>query len=141
MSLHIWNLSLNIRESIETPTPKVGAHLGMWRFIPSRSFTLPRAWDVIIGLPSWPTPLQALALVVSPRLGLWHGTWFGVVLGVCLLPHFEPSFVAKVASGSLWTPFVRRMIWCCHSKLVLSNCSSSSSSYFSVLLVSTLFFN
>jgi len=28
---------LKIRESIETPTPKVGAHLGVWRFIPSHS--------------------------------------------------------------------------------------------------------
>jgi hypothetical protein len=26
------NCSLKIRESIETPTPKVGVHLGVWRF-------------------------------------------------------------------------------------------------------------
>jgi hypothetical protein len=28
-------ITLKIRESIETPTPKVGAHLGMWGLIPS----------------------------------------------------------------------------------------------------------
>jgi hypothetical protein len=35
------NCSLKIRESIEIPTPKVGAHLGVWRFIPSQFPTLP----------------------------------------------------------------------------------------------------
>jgi hypothetical protein len=52
-----YNYSLKIWKSIETPTPKVGAHLGVWRFIPSHSPTLPGAWDVIPGLPSWPAPL------------------------------------------------------------------------------------
>ncbi len=37
------NRSLKIQESIKTLTPKVGAHLGMWKFIPSHSPTLPRA--------------------------------------------------------------------------------------------------
>ncbi len=66
------NCSLKIWESIRTRTPKVGAHLGVWRFIPSHSPTLLGTWDVTPGLPSWPTPLQALALVTSPRLGLRH---------------------------------------------------------------------
>jgi hypothetical protein len=35
------NHVLKIWESIETPTSKVGAHLGVWRFIPSYSLTLP----------------------------------------------------------------------------------------------------
>jgi hypothetical protein len=64
------NYSLKIRESIETPTLKVGTHLGVWGFIPSHFLTFPRTWDVTHGLPSWPTPLQTLALVVSSRLGL-----------------------------------------------------------------------
>ncbi len=34
--------------------------------------SLQRTWDVTPGLPSWHAPLQALALVASPRLGLWH---------------------------------------------------------------------
>ncbi len=63
------NHPLKIRKSIRTPTPKLGIHLGMWRFIPSHSPTLPGAWNVILGLHSWPAPLQALALVASPRLG------------------------------------------------------------------------
>jgi hypothetical protein len=37
------NCPLNIRESVETPTPKLGVHLGVWRFIPSHSPTLLRA--------------------------------------------------------------------------------------------------
>jgi hypothetical protein len=64
------NCSLKIWESIGTPTPKVGAPLGVWGFIPSHSFALPIAWDVIPGPPSWAALLQALVLVASPRLGL-----------------------------------------------------------------------
>jgi hypothetical protein len=66
------NLPLNIQQSIRTPTPKMGVHLGMWGFIPSHSFTLSRTLDVTPGLPSWPTTLQTLALVVNPRLRLRH---------------------------------------------------------------------
>jgi hypothetical protein len=50
----------------------MGTHLGVWGFIPSHSPTLPRAWNVTPGLQSWLAPLQALAMVVSPRLGLRH---------------------------------------------------------------------
>jgi hypothetical protein len=66
------NCSLKIQESIRAPTLKVGCHLGVWRFIPSHSPTLLGAWNVTFGLHSWPAPSQALALVVSPRLGLRH---------------------------------------------------------------------
>jgi len=45
------NLSLKIWESIGTPTPKMGAHLGVRGFIPSHSPTLPRARNAIPGLP------------------------------------------------------------------------------------------
>jgi len=64
------NCSLKIWKSIEIPTPKVGTHFRTWKFIPLHSPTLPRAWDVTPGLPFWPTPLQALTLVTSLRLGL-----------------------------------------------------------------------
>jgi hypothetical protein len=70
MGFDPYNCSLKIREFIKTPTPKVGAHLRVCRFIPSHFFTLLRAWNVTCGLHSWPTPSQALALVTSPRLGL-----------------------------------------------------------------------
>jgi hypothetical protein len=74
MGLNPCNCFLKVQESIETRIPKMGAHLGVLRFIPSHSPTLPVAQDVTPGLPSWPTPLQALALVTSPRLRLrhWH---------------------------------------------------------------------
>ncbi len=71
MGFDPYNCFMKIRKSIENPIPKVGAHLRVWRFIPSQSPTLPGAWDVTLGLPSWPAPLQTLALVASPRLGLW----------------------------------------------------------------------
>jgi hypothetical protein len=58
------NRPLNIQESIGTATPKMGIHLGMWRFIPSHSFALPGAWDVTHGLRSWHAPLQTFALVM-----------------------------------------------------------------------------
>jgi hypothetical protein len=48
----------------------MGVRLGMWRFIHSHYFALPGAWGVTPRLPFWPAPLQALALVASPKLGL-----------------------------------------------------------------------
>ncbi len=67
MGFDPYNCFLKIWESIRTPTPKVGAHLKAFE-----NLTLPGAWDVTLGLPSWPAPLQALSLVASPRLGLRH---------------------------------------------------------------------
>jgi hypothetical protein len=64
------NCFLKIRESIKTPIPKVGAHLGVWGFIPSHYLALPGAWNVTHEFHTWLAPSQALALVVSPRLGL-----------------------------------------------------------------------
>ncbi len=93
MSFDIWNRSLKIWESTETPTLKVGVHLGVRGFNPSHSSTFPKAWDVTPRLPSWPAPLQAFALVMSPRLGLWQHPLLGkpnvnpLKLGY---PKFEP---------------------------------------------------
>ncbi len=75
MGFNPYNRSLKIWESIGTPTPKVKIHLGVWGFIPSHSPTLPRAWDVTPGLPSWHATLQALALVMSPKLRLWQNCY------------------------------------------------------------------
>jgi hypothetical protein len=47
MSFDPCNCPLKIRESIGTPIPKVGAHLGVWGFIPSHSLTLLRICNVI----------------------------------------------------------------------------------------------
>jgi hypothetical protein len=64
------NCSLKIQKSIRTPTPKMGTHFGVWGFIPLDYPTLPRRWNVTPRLHSWPAPLQAFALISSPRLGL-----------------------------------------------------------------------
>jgi hypothetical protein len=79
-----WNCSLKIWKSIGTPTPKMGAHLGMWKFIPSHSPTLPKAWNVTPMLHSWPAPSQARALVTSLRLKLQH--FWKAPLTCALLP-------------------------------------------------------
>jgi hypothetical protein len=65
LGFNLRNRSLNIRESTRTPTPKVEVPLGVWGFIPSHFLSL-------LGFLSWPITLQALALVTSSRLGLWH---------------------------------------------------------------------
>jgi len=70
LSFDPFNCFLKIWKSTRTLTPKVEAPLGVWRFIPSHFPTLPRACGVTPKLPFWPATLQALTLVVSPRLGL-----------------------------------------------------------------------
>jgi hypothetical protein len=67
MIFNLCNWLLKIWDFIETSTPKVEAHLGMCGFIASHSLTLLRAWNVSLRLHSWPAPLQALALVASPK--------------------------------------------------------------------------
>jgi hypothetical protein len=64
MGFDPYNWSLKIWESTENPTPNMGVHLGVWMFILTLSHT-PRFL-------SWPTFLQTLALVTSPRLRLQH---------------------------------------------------------------------
>jgi hypothetical protein len=76
MSFGPYNYPLKIWRSIATSIPKVGIHFGVWGFIPSHSFTFSRAWGVILGLLSWPAPLQAFILVMSPRLRLRHSILF-----------------------------------------------------------------
>jgi hypothetical protein len=87
MNFDPYNCLLKIQKSIGTPTPKMGDHLGVWRFIPSHSPTFLGAWNVTPKLHSWPTSLQTLALVVSPKLGLWQLTfdiWFKL-LSICMI--------------------------------------------------------
>jgi hypothetical protein len=71
MGFVLCNCSLMVWESIKTPTPKMGAHLGVWGFVPLHFPTLPRAWNVTPKFYSWLAPLQVFALVVNPRLELW----------------------------------------------------------------------
>jgi hypothetical protein len=59
----------------------MGAHLGVWGFIPSHFPTLPGAWNVTPSLHIWLAPSQAFALVAHPRLRLWHCTlWYNLDL-------------------------------------------------------------
>jgi hypothetical protein len=67
-----WNRSLKFQEFTGTPSPKVGVALGMWGFTPSHFPTLPGVCDVTPGLSLSPHPCNPFALVVSPKLGLWH---------------------------------------------------------------------
>jgi len=64
------NHSLKIWESTETPTPKVGAHLGVWGFILSHYLAFLGAWNMTPGLPFWPAPSQSFTLVMNPKLRL-----------------------------------------------------------------------
>ncbi len=68
MSFDPWNRSQKICESIGIPSPKVGAHLGVCGFIFSHLPTFLRTWNVTPELHFRPTPLQALALIMNPKL-------------------------------------------------------------------------
>jgi hypothetical protein len=114
MAFDPCNRSLKIWESIETLTPKVGAHLGVWGFIPSHSPTLMGAWNVIPGLHSWPAPSQALALVASPRLGLWHLK--PSTLKCSLPPNVLQEFTLNLRS-LLWCHLSHSFMPCHHSHI------------------------
>jgi hypothetical protein len=86
MSFDPCNRPLKIQKSIRTPIPKVGAHLGVCGFIPSHPPMLSGVWNVAPGLHSWPAPLQAFALVTSPRLRLQQALFlYFSSLILCLL--------------------------------------------------------
>ncbi len=63
ISIDPYNCSLKIWESIGSPTPKMGAHLGVWGFVPSHYLTFP-------GFPFGPHPYKPLPWSPSPRLRL-----------------------------------------------------------------------
>jgi hypothetical protein len=63
MSFDSYNCSLKIQESIGTPTPKMGAHLGVWMFIFSHSPTIStsREYDMwLSGFTFGPHPYKPL---------------------------------------------------------------------------------
>jgi hypothetical protein len=86
------NHSMKIWESIGTPTPNVGFHLGVWRF---NSHTLPYFEPLgsmkCDSQASLLAPLQAFALVVSPNLGLRH--WIALL-------DFEFKFCLEILISS-----------------------------------------
>jgi hypothetical protein len=109
------NRPLKIQESIGIPTPKVGTHLGMWGFIPSHSPALPGAWNVIPGLHSWPAPLQALALVWSPRSRLRHYGCLSHCDRWSLVSTHHPCLIPPIL-GHLCDTFFLTLIWNNHQR-------------------------
>jgi hypothetical protein len=83
-SLIQWVLSLAIA--------KMGIHLGVWGFIPSQFPKLSGAWNVTHGLHFWPAPLQALALVASPRLRLQHLRYVDWRFKILLKLNLDPGY-------------------------------------------------
>jgi hypothetical protein len=129
MSFDPWNRSLNFLESIKTPTPKVGDHLGMCGLIPSHFPTFLWTWDVTRKLHSRPTPLQALVLIASLRLGSQHCIrmnvccWKLVCLGishqnVLLMLTFHTPPIGIMQHNGVY--FV--VPWICRFRFCLSNC-------------------
>ncbi len=75
MSSDPWNCAMKIRESIRDSNSQHGSSLGSVRVHALTLFALLGVCDVTIGSLSWPAPLQPLALVASPRLGLRQYTY------------------------------------------------------------------
>jgi len=100
MGFDLYNRFLKLQESIWTPIPKVGAHLGVWRFIPSQSPTLLGTWDVTLRLPSW-----LAHLVTTPRLGLQH-ICFACVITMVPHPNVNIHFLASNSTcrRRFWMP-------------------------------------
>ncbi len=71
LSFDPCNCPLKIQESTGTPTPKVELPWGVRVHSLTPSHT-PGSMLCDSRLPPWPATLQNLALVVSPRLGLWQ---------------------------------------------------------------------
>jgi hypothetical protein len=98
MSFDPYNYPLKIWESIGTPTPKVGIHLGVWGFIPSHSFAFTGVWKCDSWVHSWPAPLWTVALVVNRKLRLRHqDSQVGVPkLGLLLFWNFECKYLPQI---------------------------------------------
>jgi hypothetical protein len=61
------NCFMKIWESIETPTPKVGAHLGVCGLIPLHSLAFLKV-NVTPRLHSWPAPFHAPCFGREPKV-------------------------------------------------------------------------
>jgi hypothetical protein len=70
MGFHPCNCVLKIRESIWDYNSYNGSSFGSVGVHSLTLFALPGACDVTPGSFSWPTTLQPLVLIMSPRLGL-----------------------------------------------------------------------
>jgi hypothetical protein len=125
MSFDPYNHPLKIQKSIGTSTPNVGVHLGMWGFILSHFLTLLETWNVTLGLHSWLAPLQALALVTSPRLKLRHRI-FTTSYVATLFRNVCSSFIRGAMYTSKLCIFTNSLPWIIKNNmrnfLVISRC-------------------
>jgi hypothetical protein len=87
MNFDPWNCSLKICKSIKTPTPKVGAHLGVGRLIPSHFPTLPGKWIWFLGCTLCPHLSKTL---------LWLWTKAGVVTRAFWKIRVVPKILASI---------------------------------------------
>jgi hypothetical protein len=71
MSFGPWNCVLNIQKSIGTPTPNTEFTWSV-RVHSLTLFGTPGSMWCDSRASSWPATLQAIALVMSPRPGLWY---------------------------------------------------------------------
>jgi hypothetical protein len=94
MSFDSCNRSLKIQEFIRTPTPKMGAPLGVWVSILTLSHTSK--------LPFWPASLQALALVTSPRLRLRQSTTYLEVIPCNHVCHVIVTYEPYTCAPYFW---------------------------------------
>jgi hypothetical protein len=130
MSFDPWNYFLKIWESIKTPTPKVGAHLGVCGFIPLHSPTLSGMWMWFPGCflgPHLSKPLpwsRAQGLSSQHPLFLFFKSLFHLLLSLLLFSKSLPSWLTEV-----WTYQKRKThcvvncflyeVWCLVDKLCL----------------------
>jgi hypothetical protein len=68
MGFDPYNYFLKIRKSIWTPIPKMGVHLGVWKFIPSHSLTLPHFREHEMWLPSFTIGLYLRKPLLWPQV-------------------------------------------------------------------------
>ncbi len=108
MSFDPWNCFLKIQESIRTPTPKMGAHLGVWGFIPSHFRTLLGTWNVTPGLHSWFAPLQALPCFGrEPKVKVM----IGMILPMTCTTQTSTQVMIRFNALLVWLYFVQPIIY------------------------------
>ncbi len=89
MNLTPCNCPLKIRQFTKTLIPKMGVHLGVWRFIPSHAFALMGTWNMTLGLSLGSHLCKPFALVVSPRLRLQQLCKHHVSLLIDIIHHYN----------------------------------------------------
>ncbi len=109
MGFNPCNFSMKIRESIKTPIPKMGAHLGMWMFIPSHSPTLSGAWNVTPGLHSWPASFASPYFGREPKVRVTTNLLFSLCRFVWIIDSLVTHFNSHPRARA--HPFTSQVLW------------------------------